>query len=51
MSSRGKGKTKGNGQRTSQSEKAGPKFPVARIKRYLKLNNYSERIGGVLPCI
>nr|GFD31084.1 histone H2AX-like [Tanacetum cinerariifolium] len=51
MSSEGKGgrgKPKSS-KSMSRSQKAGIKFPVGRIARFLKVGKYAERIGAGAP--
>ena len=46
---RGKGKGKGSGKSNSKSARAGLQFPVARVGRYLKKCNYTQRLGSGAP--
>ena len=46
---RGKGKGKGSGKSNSKSARAGLQFPVARVGRYLKKGNYTQRLGSGAP--
>ena len=46
---RGKGKGKGSGKSNSKSARAGLQFPVARVGRYLKKGNYTQRLGAGAP--
>ena len=46
---RGKGKGKGSGKSNSKSARAGLQFPVARVGRYLKRGNYTQRLGSGAP--
>ena len=47
MSGRGKGKSAKKA--TSRSAKAGLKFPVGRVARYLKAGKYATRVGAGAP--
>ena len=50
MSGKGKsGRGKTAGKSNSKSSKAGLQFPVARIGRYLKKNQYATRVGAGAP--
>ncbi|XP_015075859.1 histone H2A-beta, sperm-like [Solanum pennellii] len=45
-----KGKNLGSyAKRRSRSSKAGLKFPVARIARFLKVGKYAKRVGAAAP--
>ena len=46
---RGKGKGKGSGKSNSKSARAGLQFPVARVGRYRKKGNYTQRLGAGAP--
>ena len=46
---RGKGKGKVSGKSNSKSARAGLQFPVARVGRYLKKGNYTQRLGSGAP--
>lgn len=48
MSGRGKG-GKAKAKSKTRSFRAGLQFPVGRVHRYLKRNNYAERIGAGAP--
>uniref|UniRef100_A0A3Q7GFX5 Histone H2A n=1 Tax=Solanum lycopersicum TaxID=4081 RepID=A0A3Q7GFX5_SOLLC len=46
----GKGKNLGsNAKRRSRRSKAGLKFPVAHIARFLKVGKYAKRVGAGAP--
>jgi histone H2A len=52
MSTTGKGKAKSvgkHGKPTSRSSKAGLAFPVGRISRFLRKDQYAERVGAGAP--
>lgn len=52
MSTSGKGKAKSvgkHGKSVSRSAKAGLAFPVGRLSRFLRKDQYSERVGAGAP--
>ena len=50
MSGKGKGKGgRGEKKSTTASAKAGLKFPVARIARYLRQGRFAKRLGAETP--
>ncbi|XP_060619810.2 histone H2A-IV-like isoform X2 [Anolis sagrei] len=49
MSGRGKRGGKGRAASQSRSSRAGLRFPVARIYRFLRKGNYAERVGAGAP--
>jgi histone H2A len=45
----GKGGKAGSHKAVSRSTRAGLKFPVGRVSRYLKVGRYTERVGAGAP--